>query len=355
MTPSVSTTALAPPPVEVPLEQPTDDATRRSFLTLAGSLVLLAACGDDSSGGSDEAGSAPSTRTVETSHGPVKIPTAPERVVAMHDQLVAYSIASLGFDDLVGVAARDAGDPAAAVEQLGDVPDGFKSLSDVGTYAEPNLEAIAGLNPDLIIGLPYEVDPIYKQLSKIAPTVVIEVPLGRNRPEFDLQRQLAAVVGVEDELDERLEDYEARLAAVRSELDGALEGAAYTSIETYGAGPDDSYVIRSDYAPGLQVLEDLGMVPSTTTTGLKEEYTAVSPESMADFDADVIVLQVPEGGEVDPAITRLLGTTTAGQAGQIVTVSRDIWSVEVVEARFRALQDVVRLFGEADVEVSGDF
>lgn len=78
----------------------------------------------------------------------------------MHDQPVAYSVASLGFDNLVGVAARDAKDQSAAVEQFGEVPAGFENLTDIGTYSEPNLGAIALLRPDLIIGLSYEVDPI---------------------------------------------------------------------------------------------------------------------------------------------------------------------------------------------------
>ena len=129
--------------------------------------------------------------TVQSSHGPIEIPTNPGRVVAMHDQLVAYAVASLGFDKLIAVAARDAADPAVAIRQFGEVPAVFDRLEDIGTYDAPNLEAIARLQPDLIIGLPYEVDPIYEQLSQIAPTVVIDLVAG-NRPRFQRQRDLAA-------------------------------------------------------------------------------------------------------------------------------------------------------------------
>jgi iron complex transport system substrate-binding protein len=330
---------------------PVHDATRRTFLTAAGSALFLSACSRDTK---NTEGQAPSTRTVDTTHGPIQVPTVPRRVVAMHDQLVAYSIASLGFADLAAVASRDAKDPSAAIVQFGPVPEGFRDLVDIGTYAEPNLEAIARIGPDLIIGLSQEVDPVYDQLSRIAPTVVIAPPEGR-RPEFQLQRSLAAVVGLEGRLDERLAEYGTRLGTVKAKVGAKLAGAAYTAIESYGTGAEDNYVIVSDYAPGLQVAEDLGMVRSSTTKALAEEYTTISLERMAEFDADVIFLEIPEGGAVDQRIMTLLGTTVAGKAGQIFTVSRDIWGVEVVEARFRALADFERLFGDRQIQVSGRF
>jgi iron complex transport system substrate-binding protein len=270
----------------------------------------------------------------------------------MHDQLVGYSIASLGFTGLVAVAARDAEDPTVAIAALGEVPEGFDGLADIGTYAEPDLEAIAALGPDLILGLSYEVDPIYDQLTAIAPTVVIDPPDGE-RALFALQRSLAVVVGVEDELDERLADYDARLAAAKGRLGSGVEGLAFTVVETYGA--DENYVVRSPYSPGLQVIRGLGMVPSSTTRDSDEEWTEVSRERLADYDADVIFVQVPAGGEIDPTISRLLANTTAGGADQVFAVSRETWGLEVVEARFAVLDEVERLLGGRELVGSGAF
>ena len=329
-------------------------ATRREFLGMIAAAGLLVACGDDDSSGGAGSGGAGGTRTVETAHGPVDIPVRPQRVVAMHDQLVAYAVASLGFDRLIAVAARDAADPTVAIRQLGDVPPVFERLEDIGTYEAPNLEAIAALDPDLIIGLPYEVDPVYDELSAIAPTVVIDL-VEDGRTPFRRQRDLAAVVGVEDELDERLADYETRREAVRAAIGDQLQGAAYTYLESFGAGPEDNWIIRSEFAPGLIVLGDLGAVPSSTTLGLTEEYNGVSLETVATFDADVIFVGLPEEGELDPQLSALLATTTAGRAGQIHTVSRDIWALEVVEALFASLRDVERVFTGATITKSGAF
>jgi hypothetical protein len=53
------------------------------------------------------------------------------------------------------------------------------------------------------------------------------------------------------------------------------------------------------------VLADLGLVPSSTTSGLTEEYTDVSLERMGDFDADVVFVGIPEDSGLSPQISPL--------------------------------------------------
>jgi iron complex transport system substrate-binding protein len=271
----------------------------------------------------------------------------------MHDQLVAYAVASLGFEDLVAVAARDANDPAVAIRQLGEVPEGFKGLKPIGTYDEPDLEAIATLEPDLIIGLPYEVDKLYAQLKGIAPTVVIDLRKGK-RPRFARQRDLARVVGVEPQLDARLAQYDQRRRQLESRLAGA-EGVTYTYLESFGTGAEDNYVVRSRYSPGIMALEDLGLRPSPTTTDYTEEYTAVSPELLSKHDADVIFVGLPEESTLSPKIASLLSTTHAGRNDRVFTVSRDIWGLEVAEALFGVLDDVERHLAGRQIEPAAEF
>jgi iron complex transport system substrate-binding protein len=326
-----------------------DAATRREFLAILAAAGLLASCGSDG----DDSPATPRTRTVASTHGPIRIPAQPRRVVAMHDQLVGYAIASLGFEHLIAIAARDERDPAEAIRQFGEVPASFEGLEGIGTYSEPDLEAITRLDPDLIIGLPYEVDKLYSKLTRIAPTVVVDLQQG-NRAPFQRQRDLAAVVGIEEALDERLAEYAARLKEARSQHRG-LDGVAYTYLESYGSGAEDNYVVRSRYAPGIMVLGDLGLVASSTTRSVKEEYMAVSPELFTKYDADVIFVGLPEGATLDPKIAGLLDTTHAGRNNRVFTVSRDIWSLEVAEALFASLNDVERHLGGRTITPSRAF
>lgn len=50
--------------------------------------------------------------------------------------------------------------------------DALQGVAHVGLETQPNLEAIAALKPDLIIGTKTRHEKIYEQLSQIAPTVV---------------------------------------------------------------------------------------------------------------------------------------------------------------------------------------
>lgn len=338
----------------VTLLEITDEATRRQFLSMLVAAGLLTACADDEDADPEATPSAPSTRTVDSSHGPIEIPIAPTRVIAMHDQLVGYAIASLGFQNLTGVAVRDAGDPAQALRQFGAVPPVFERLTNIGTYETPDLEAIAAARPDLILGLPYEADPVYDKLKAIAPTVIIDLVAGA-RPPFQRQRDLARVVGVEPAMDARLGEYRAKLAALKEGAAAGLVGAGFTYLESFGTGPEDNYVIRSDYAPGLMVLQDLGLVPSTTTRSITEEYFMISQERLGDYDADVIFIGLPEETEFDPLNIELMKETFAAEHDQIFFVSRDIWGVELVEALFGVISGLEAELTGKDFELSGEF
>lgn len=109
-----------------------------------------------------EAGEFP--RTLTHAMGTTKIEQAPERVIVLDvgefDNVVSLGVKPVGYAPSEGDAAipsylkKDAGDPVS-----------------VGTINSLNLEAIAGLKPDLILGSQLRAADMYDELSKIAPTV----------------------------------------------------------------------------------------------------------------------------------------------------------------------------------------
>jgi iron complex transport system substrate-binding protein len=68
--------------------------------------------------------------------------------------------------------------PVGAVEGLGlpSYLEGTGEIENVGTIEEPTLEKIATLEPDLILSSKFRHEPIYDQLSQIAPTVFTKTP-----------------------------------------------------------------------------------------------------------------------------------------------------------------------------------
>ncbi|UOR11549.1 ABC transporter substrate-binding protein [Halobacillus amylolyticus] len=134
-------------------------------------LMVLAACNEESSKGqtsnaSGELGAQEThTVTIEDGIGEQTIEGVPKRVVVLEwtyvEHLLPLGIKPVGVSDVEGYNKWvNVGEPL------------LDSTVDVGTRAEPNLEAIARLKPDIIIGAKYRHEGIIAELESIAPTVL---------------------------------------------------------------------------------------------------------------------------------------------------------------------------------------
>jgi iron complex transport system substrate-binding protein len=141
--------------------------TRREFLVGAGSLLLLAPYGCGPEQGADETTQEKSSarRFEDDTGNVVEIPARPGRVVTLDDRTLEAALAVEA--PVVGAVGRYREQP---------VPPAFDELAEdvqvVGV--QPNLEAIARLEPDLILGQGYAVEEVEDQLRRIAPVVVLE-------------------------------------------------------------------------------------------------------------------------------------------------------------------------------------
>jgi iron complex transport system substrate-binding protein len=132
--------------------------------------AAVAACGDDASSRPPEAAETEGFPvTVEHDLGTTDIPAAPERVVTVglteQDTVLALGLTPVGVTEWYG------DQPHAtwpwAQDELGDAEPTVLSQTDGLQY-----EAIAALDPDLILGLNAGLDEeSYERLSEIAPTV----------------------------------------------------------------------------------------------------------------------------------------------------------------------------------------
>ncbi|HEY0277084.1 MAG TPA: ABC transporter substrate-binding protein [Solirubrobacterales bacterium] len=146
-------------------------STRRAFLGsgAAGALAIgLAACGGggSTSGSGTSAGGGSGTRTVKTAEGPVTVPAEPTRVVSIQpstaDTLYDLGIDPLGVYDLGGQYVSPRYRPK------------WNKAAKVGDDGEINVEEVAKLEPDLVIGVDYEWNTdVYSKLKEIAPTVIV--------------------------------------------------------------------------------------------------------------------------------------------------------------------------------------
>lgn len=118
----------------------------------------------------------------------------PKRVVVLE-----YALA----DDLTALGLKPVG---WAHEK--DIPDYLSKLSDVpsvGMRAQPSLEQIAALKPDFIVADSTRHKGLYPQLSRIAPTLVLNVFRSDYPQQLDALRTLGKAVGKEARANELID------------------------------------------------------------------------------------------------------------------------------------------------------
>ncbi|WP_426363606.1 ABC transporter substrate-binding protein [Streptomyces sp. E-08] len=210
-------------------------------------------------------------RTLTHALGTTELKAAPKRVVVLDvgelDNVVSLGVKPVGYapsegdDGIPGYLAKDAGTPKS-----------------VGTINNLNLEAIANLQPDLILGSQLRAADKYDELSKIAPTVF------SIRPGFTWK-----------------ENYLLNAAALDRTAEARAKLAAYeTKAKQLGTdiGPDKPTVSMVRYLPGKirlyakasfigTILEDTGL-PRPKNQQIDELAAEISPERIDEADADWI-------------------------------------------------------------------
>ncbi|HAK41803.1 MAG TPA: iron siderophore-binding protein, partial [Clostridium sp.] len=89
----------------------------------------------------------------------------------------------------------------------------------VGKESEPNVEAIAALKPDLIIGNKMRHEKIYDQLSAIAPTVYSDTIRGAWKDNFKFY---AEVLNKESEGEKAIQAYESKINYIKENYSDKL-------------------------------------------------------------------------------------------------------------------------------------
>lgn len=147
------------------------------------------------------------TITVQHQMGKTQVPIKPERVVVTGS-------GALDVLDAFGI------EPVAVTKEY--LPDYLARYEDdkfasSGTLFEPDFETIFTLKPDLIIIGPRSVDQ-FDELSKIAPTLVFapqsttELSYWQNTQQ--LWRTLGAVFAIEDKVEAKISELDARIKAI---------------------------------------------------------------------------------------------------------------------------------------------
>lgn len=326
------------------MSQPARRAVRATAaLVTAGLLALTVACGGGSADTSDAAsgGSADTAfpRTVATAKGDVTISKRPKRVVVL-DTAELDSVTLLGITPVGAIPAH----LSDAAEFPGYLAEATRGTTIVGTSAEPQLDVIASLKPDLILSNKIRHDKIYNQLTQIAPTVLTETTGTPWKENIALH---AKALGEEKKAAELLATYESRAGTLGEAIIAANGGQIPTiSVVRFMAGKIRMYQ-KANFS-GV-VLADMGLArpPSQNADEFDNE---IGPELIDKADADAVFVTTA----LSPEKTQKQGTQTsplwtqmsAVQNGKIFDVKDEIWISGIgVQAAHLILDDLATAFG----------
>ncbi|WP_159883377.1 ABC transporter substrate-binding protein [Paenibacillus puerhi] len=210
-------------------------------------------------------------RTIQHAMGETTITGTPQRIVVLTNQ---------GTESLLALGIK----PVAAVKSwIGDpwfdhIKDQMTDVQVVGDETQPNLELIASMKPDLILGTKVRQEKVYPQLSQIAPTVFTE-NLGDSM--IDNFKLYAQALNKETEGMAVLDSYDQAVAQTKAALGNKT--SMRVSLARFQAGKVRVYY-KNNFA-GV-VLDQLGFARPEAQN--KNEFSAdITKEQITVLDGDV--------------------------------------------------------------------
>lgn len=209
--------------------------------------------------------------TVEHKKGTFTIDYTPKRVVVLEFSF-ADALASVGVSP-VGIA--DDKDRSRVLKQVQDIIGDWQS---VGTRSQPSLEVIASLKPDLIIADIKRHEAIYKDLTKIAPTLLLPSKHETYENNLKVASIIGKVLGREEEIQTRIAQHRLYMQNIAKKLPKGIELQFSIAIRDYlSVHPGMSYASTVLQALGFTTPELISKQNSSIHTGL-EQLLAIDPE-----------------------------------------------------------------------------
>lgn len=297
---------------------------RRAFISIIAVAGLAATLG------------AASAREITHSMGTTEVPDAPQRIVVLTNE-GTEALLAVGITP-VGAVRSWLGNPWYA--HIAPLMEGVEV---VGEESAVNLEVIAALEPDLIIGNKVRQEKIYDQLSSIAPTVLSERLRGDWRPNLELYTKAA---GKEAEGKAALQAFDDRAAALKT----ALGDKTNEQVSLVRFMADLTRIYYNDTFAG-GILQQLGFKRPAAQD--KPEFADdVTKERIPDMEGDRLfyfVYETGDGGAEKQANEwtneALWNNLAVVKAGKVHAVDDAVWNTAGgVLAANALLDDIARVY-----------
>ncbi|WP_189011887.1 AraC family transcriptional regulator [Paenibacillus marchantiophytorum] len=284
--------------------------------TATNGVTPLPAASSSPSAAANKEADAP--RVIKHAMGETTIKGTPSRIVILTNE---------GTEALLAVGVKPVG---AVMSWIGEpwydhIKNDMQNVTVVGDELQPNLELIASLKPDLIIGNKVRQEKIYDQLKQIAPTVFAADLVGDWKVNFKLYSE---VVNKKDEGEKAMAAFDKRVAEVKAKL--GSKAATKVSLARFSATQVRIYQ-KQTFAGVL--LGQLGFARPESQD--KDSFIEVmKKENIAKMDGDVLFYFVSEAkGKTDAANVvkewmndPLFKNLNVVKANKVVQVDEGIWN-----------------------------
>ncbi|WP_047980992.1 siderophore ABC transporter substrate-binding protein [Ornithinibacillus contaminans] len=284
-------------------------------------FIILAACGSTDEGNSGEGSStdgAETATTISIEHelGKTDVPVNPEKVAV-------FDFGTLDTLDKLGVEV-------AGVPQ-GNIPEYLAKYesddyTNLGSLKEPDFEAIAELDPDLII-ISGRQSSLYDQLTEIAPTIYLGVDTTRYMDSF---KENLDVIG---KIFEKEDEVQTELTAIEDAITGLKEKAEASGNNALIISANDDKISAYGSNSRFGIIHDVfGLEPVDTNIEASTHGMNVTFEYVVEKDPDILYV-IDRGAAIDAGETtasqlvenKLVENTKAYQNDNIVYLNPDYW------------------------------
>jgi len=269
--------------------------------------------------------------TVQDEHGLFTLNKTPQRIVVLElsfaDALAAVDVSPLGIAD-----------DNDATRILPEVRTHLHPWQSVGTRAQPSLEAISALKPDLIVADSSRHAGIYNALQQIAPVLLLKSRNETYAENLQSAAIIGEVVGKKAQMQLRLEQHRKQMAMWASQLPSG-------TLVVFGTSREQQFNLHTQETYTGSVLASLGLKVPAALSGASmpsiglEQLLALNPGWLlvAHYRQESIVKR----WQRDPLWQML----TAVKNQQTASVDSNAWArMRGIFAAERIARDTVKIF-----------
>ncbi|PAW29007.1 iron citrate ABC transporter substrate-binding protein [Peribacillus simplex] len=308
-----------------------------AFILLIAIMVMLSGCNNSQKTTEAEKTSAKTsnqeTRTIKHEMGETEMKNTPKKIVTLELSFVD-SLNALGIKP-IGISDDNKKDMITKL--VGQEMD----YTSVGTREQPNLEVISSLQPDLIIADAERHKGIYKDLQKIAPTIVLKSRESTYQENLDSFKTIAKAVNKEDAAEKRLSEHEKKIKELKAKLTVDSNMTVLPAVVR-----DTSFQAHTSSSYDGELLERMGLKNAIQQ---KQPHAEMNLEQLVEIDPDVLLLANNEGKLLTDEWkdNPLWKDLKAVKNGQVYSVDRDLWTRYrgVISAEAIA-KDTLNMLGE---------